>query len=125
MAQALGLHKACLRSCHDDVLARRKARLYVSIFLVEKMLSLRLGRASILRDEELPSDLRMLLLGVNTAPFQIPFRELAFAHVQSLVYDRLYNPRGLQQSTAVKKTIAAELLCQVKDLMSEDCEVKV
>ena len=125
MSQALGFHKAYLQDPEHVVPTRRKARLFVLIYISDKMLSLRLGRASMIRDEELPLDLRTLLNGVNTAPFKFPFQWLAFSRAQGLVYDQLYSPRALQQPLEVKQSIARALLEEVDQLMADECEIKV
>ncbi|CAG9998254.1 unnamed protein product [Clonostachys byssicola] len=123
MAQALGLHKACLQDPETNIATRRKARLFAIIFSADKALSLRLGRASVIRDEEIPVNLRMLLRGVNTAPSPIPYQWLAFSHTQGLVYDQLYSPRAMQQTPEVKQSVAKALLESVETLMSERNEV--
>lgn len=125
MAQALGLHKAHLQDPENNVLIRRKARLFATIYVADKMLSLRLGRASLIRDEEVPHDIRMLMRGVNTAPYRLPMQWLELARIQGMVYDQLYSPRALQQTREVKKTLATALLQKVDAMMSQKCEIKV
>lgn len=125
MSQSLGFHKACIQDPERSVATRRKARLFVILYVADKMLSLRLGRGSMIRDEEVPLDYKVMLNGVNTAPYKYVPYWVGFARIQGLVYDRLYSPKALQCSQENRHAQAMELLNEMDTLVSEKCEIKV
>ncbi|KAL0938607.1 fungal specific transcription factor [Colletotrichum truncatum] len=124
MSQALGFHKACMQDPARSIERRRKARLFASIYRTDKMFSLRLGRGSMIRDEEIPLDYKEMLNGVNTAPYKLAPYWIGFAHIQGLVYDKLYSPRALQQPQEVRYSHARKILDELEILLAEKCELK-
>lgn len=124
MSQALGFHKAAMEDTGSECL-RRKARLFAVIYMADKMLSLRLGRGSMLRDEEVPLDAKAMLKLVNTAPIKLLPVWLSFARVQGLVYDKLYSPEALRQTPHIIEERAWALVRESDDLLNEDCHINV
>lgn len=127
MSQALGCHNVALRVTKPPEAGRRKARLFGIIYTNGKMLSLRLGRGSVIREEEMPDDHEMMFKWVNTAPNKFPPSWMRFAQIQGLIYNRLYSPGALRQAPPVRENRARILAEQLQALQvsNETCEIKV
>ncbi|KAH8198188.1 hypothetical protein TruAng_007669 [Truncatella angustata] len=98
MCRTLGLHQeGSVRNDPPDVRAA-KALLFWSTYMLDKGLSLRLGRASILQDYDIsvPS---VLQASFGEQPSQaILSLWIKHAEVQGKIYQRLYSPGALRQS---------------------------
>lgn len=124
MSQALGFHKAATQDVASETL-RRHARLFAVVYMTDKMLSLRLGRGSMIRDEEVPIGVQTMLKWVNTAPNKVPPGWVSFSRLQGLVYARLYSPEALQQPAQVREGTARDLIRQSDDILDGCCEINV
>lgn len=82
-----------------------QARLFWTVYKLDKGLSFRLGRSSNLRDEEI------------TLPIDISDEPVQIARVQGRIYDQLYSPRGLSRPHEERSQIAAVLTAKLKDLV--------
>ena len=124
MSQALGFHKAATQDIASETL-RRQVRLFAVIYMSDKMLSLRLGRGSMIRDEEVTLDSKAMLKWVNRAPNKVPPLWVSFSRLQGLVYARLYSPEALQQPAQVREGRARDLIRESDDILDECCEINV
>jgi hypothetical protein len=81
---------------------------------MERGLSLRLGRASHIRDEEI------------TLPFPTSPRDIRAARIQGKVYDQLYSPVGLDRAQTERAEMAQVLVSELRSLIDEaEAEVTV
>lgn len=81
---------------------------------MEKGLSLRLGRASHLRDEDI------------TLACESDSRDVRAARIQGKVYDQLYSPGGLSRTHNERVVIAQSLVEELRSLIDEaDAEIEV
>ena len=81
---------------------------------MEKGLSLRLGRASHIRDED-------ITLAWESDPLDI-----RAARIQGKVYDQLYSPSGLSRTQNERVVIAESLVEELRSLIEEaDAEIVV
>ena len=81
---------------------------------MEKGLSLRLGRASHIRDED-------ITLAWESDPIDI-----RAARIQGKVYDQLYSPSGLSRTQNERVVIAESLVEELRSLIEEaDAEIVV
>lgn len=124
MSQALGYHKTAAQDNESEIL-RRQTRVFAVIHITDKMLSLRLGRGSMIPGEEVPLDAKKMLKWVNTAPNKIPPVWLSFSRLQGLVYARLYSPEALQQPAQVREARARDLVRESDGILDQSCEVNV
>ena len=74
---------------------------------MEKSLSLRLGRASNIRDEDI------------TLAWESGSRDVRAARIQGKVYDQLYSPVGLSKTQDERVTIAQSLVTELRILIDE------
>jgi hypothetical protein len=98
MCRTLGLHQeSSVRSDTAEVRAS-KSLLFWSTYMLDKGLSLRLGRASILQDYDisLPSVLQSTFGGQPSQAILSLW--IKHAEVQGKIYQRLYSPGALRQS---------------------------
>ncbi|KAI1841460.1 hypothetical protein JX266_012389 [Neoarthrinium moseri] len=118
MCRTLGLHQeSSVRNDPPEVRAN-KAILFWSTYMLDKGLSLRLGRASVLQDYDIsvPSVLHQTHV---QHPHGSPPSEailslwIKHAEVQGRIYQRLYSPGALRQSEAAR---SQQVQLVVKDL---------
>lgn len=121
MSQAMGLHR--IASKEEQGLnseARQKAKLFWAMFILEKNLSLQLGRSSTLRDH----DITIPLKHVRTA-FQIGGslgvlspKWLQMSQIEGRVYDEIYSPDALQQAPNQRDARAMRLIADMNEITS-------
>lgn len=81
---------------------------------MEKGLSLRLGRASHIRDEDI------------TLAWESDPKDIRAARIQGKVYDQLYSPSGLSRTQNERVVIAQSLVQELRSLIDEaDAEIVV
>ena len=85
-----------------------QVRLFWSVYKIEKGLSLRLGRASTIRDSEIT---------LPIAPDEP--RSIRVGRIQGKVYDQLYSPEGLSRTYEERIAVADALAMELRDLISE------
>lgn len=74
---------------------------------MEKGLSLRLGRASHIRDEDI------------TLAWESDSLDIRAARIQGKVYDQLYSPDGLSRTQSERVVIAQSLVEELRSLIDE------
>lgn len=122
MCRTLGLHQEHTLRGDTPELRRTKALIFWGAYMLDKGLSLRLGRASVLQDYDIgvPSVLERSALdddsggvaggGHSTAILSLWIKH---AEVQGRIYQRLYSPGALRQA---ESTRAAQVRAVVVDL---------
>ncbi|KFA55164.1 hypothetical protein S40293_09089 [Stachybotrys chartarum IBT 40293] len=122
MAQALGYHKIVNRGSEMTVTTRRHVRIFGSIYMADKILSLRLGRGSVIREDEMASNYDATFDQANSAPQKFPPYWIALARLHGCIYDRLYSPRALCQSPQDRSVQARELLKDHQVILAQSYE---
>lgn len=88
--------------------------LFWTVYVMERGLSFRLGRASHIRDEEI------------TLPIHPSALKIRAAMMQGKVYDQLYSPVGLSRSQNERTHIAQSLVVELRTIIDEaDAEIAV
>lgn len=126
MCRTLGLHQEHTLRGDTPGLRRTKALVFWSAYMLDKGLSLRLGRASVLQDYDIgvPSVLERTALGGGDGEDRggvagsghstaILGLWIKHAEVQGRIYQRLYSPGALRQA---EPTRAAQVRAVVADL---------
>ncbi|KAK8067639.1 hypothetical protein PG996_006751 [Apiospora saccharicola] len=122
MCRTLGLHQEHTLRGDTPELRRTKALIFWSAYMLDKGLSLRLGRASVLQDYDIgvPSVLERTALdddygGVAGSGHSTAILSLWIKHaeVQGRIYQRLYSPGALRQA---ESTRAAQVRAVIVDL---------
>lgn len=102
----LGYHR--LRKITNQPLQTAQANLFWTIHKLDKGLSLRLGRASTIRDSE-----------ITLPPSPNEPRSTRVARIQGQVYDHLYSPAGLSRLDYDRGLVAEALARDLRELISE------
>lgn len=122
MSQALGLHSSRALSTEPDK-AQRKIHLFWAVYVLEKSVSLRLGRSSTIRDQDITvprplMDRMMSSLAYNRMPDWI---DVASFHGR--VYDDLYSANALAQPPSVRASRANSLGSELKQMIASRDEL--
>jgi hypothetical protein len=105
LCQILGLHRLA-RDSHET-----QVNLFWMVFLLEKGLSLRLGRPSILRDDEITSP----------RPSVPSIRRCSqTSSIQGKIYDQLYSPSGLARTNVERGRLAHALASELREIINEN-----
>ncbi|KAL4885721.1 hypothetical protein BJY04DRAFT_213926 [Aspergillus karnatakaensis] len=122
MSQDLGYQTQHVVALGSPEEAQRMMRLFWAVYTIEKALSLRLGRPSTIRDQDITIP-RLLLnrqmtsLSSNRLPDWI--------HVASLygrIYDYIHSPSALSQSIPVRETRTKLLAAELEQIMEARTE---
>ncbi|KAK8074098.1 hypothetical protein PG994_004997 [Apiospora phragmitis] len=135
MCRTLGLHQEHTLRGDSPELRRTKALVFWSAYMLDKGLSLRLGRASILQDYDIgvPSVLERTALndgdgenygggggaggsGHSTAILSLWIKH---AEVQGRIYQRLYSPGALRQAEATRAAQVRAIIADLQFLLRE------
>lgn len=106
-------------------LKNQKTRLFWSIYTIEKMLALRLGRSSTIRE----NDISVPRIGHENSPHaffnQISPIWIATSDLQGRVFDQLYSPGSLAQPGDVRTSKARALAEEAKRLLQAQDDIQV
>jgi hypothetical protein len=124
LAQSLGWHRETSLVGLDEEQQNRQKMIFWFLYVIDKGLSLRLGRASNLQDY----DIDLPLPGPQYVPVSDKFagmfqRWVNEARVQGLIYEKLYSPHGLKQSAASRAQIVNELVTEAHRIRDHYLEV--
>lgn len=111
----MGFHSVPALARDDAETRERKIRLFWTIYIHEKGLSLRLGRSSTIRDSEITIR-RPNLDSSDTINCGWMPKWIEFARLQGMVYDQLYSPSVLRLSQATRITRARQLASDLEAL---------
>ncbi len=103
----LGYHQSSPAGS-SDCMADAKSQLFWTVYGIDKSLSFRFSRASIIRDSE-----------ITLPPLPKEHRCTRMCRIQGKVYDQLLSPLGLSRLEVERQVIAESLAKEVSDLVSE------
>lgn len=92
----------------------RKLRLFWTIYCLNKALSLRLGRASVIQDYDISLTPGVEDLGIEGAWKEVFPLWIRLAKIQGKVYELLYSPAALAQSEGERVAQAQALADEMK-----------
>ncbi|KAI1428254.1 fungal-specific transcription factor domain-containing protein [Xylaria sp. FL1777] len=111
LCQTMGFHRLAADSKYDDDPQGTRASLFWLVLLLEKSLSLRLGRPSNFRDDEITTPL----------PSEAGIRRCAQTSIiQGKIYDLLYSPTGLARSDIERGMLAQNLASELRGIINEN-----
>lgn len=113
----MGFHSAVATARDDTEMRKRKIRLFWTIYIHEKGLSLRLGRPSTIRDSEITVP-RPKMDNSDTINWGWMPKWIELARLQGLVYDQMYSPSVLLQSQAIRSSRAMRLASDLEALIT-------
>lgn len=125
MAQALGLHSKLVMATEPTEEAQRGIRLFWALYVLEKAVSLRLGRSSTIRDHDITVprlllDRKMTSLLHNRLPDWIDM-----ASLYGRVYDNIYSTSALSQPVSLRESRTRALAAELKRIMASRVEFYV
>lgn len=112
----MGFHSAVAIARDDTEIRKRKIRLFWTIYVHEKGLSLRLGRCSTIRDGEITVP-RPNMDSSDTINSGWMPKWIELARLQGLVYDQLYSPSVLLLSRDIRRFRARRLASDVEAII--------
>ncbi|KAF2759746.1 hypothetical protein EJ05DRAFT_498949 [Pseudovirgaria hyperparasitica] len=117
-ALSMGWHR--MSEDDTDQQRRRKAQIFWYIYVMDRSISLRFGRAAILQDYDIDVDLP----DYGSSPVaqystKVVCLWIRTARVQGRVYEQLYSPAALKQSREVQKNHAKLLLHEIETVREE------
>ncbi|CAG8892398.1 unnamed protein product [Penicillium egyptiacum] len=123
MSQALGMHSNHAMTTEPAEKVQRKIRLFWALYVVEKAVSLRLGRCSTIRDYDITVprlllDRKMSSLLHNRLPDWIDV-----ASLYGRVYDNTYSPNALAQPVSIRESRARTLAAELERIMAARVEL--
>ncbi|KZL75901.1 fungal specific transcription factor [Colletotrichum tofieldiae] len=97
MVQTLGCHSIVAMARESPETKNGKMKLFWLIYVIEKGLSLRLGRSSTIRDSDVTVPRPKINIWMDPEMACLFPRSTDFAMLQGLVYDQIYSPAALIQ----------------------------
>ncbi|GMG29669.1 unnamed protein product [Aspergillus oryzae] len=127
----LGYHRASSMENDSYTVKQNKRRLFWSVYVTEKALSLRLGRASSIQDYDISLPTTFELLG-DFEPWRTIYPLwINLARIQGKVYEMLYSPAALRkpadERASYARQLAAEMQMNVEEPFKSDqvCRLSV
>lgn len=125
--QALGLQYHVPAGVESPEERAQKRDLFWTVYMTEKMLSLRLGRSSTFRDQDItlgrPGVERPT--GSSTLLSELAPAWISFSSIQGRIYDDIYSPGALMQPPHIRTSRARALGAELKTLMRQTRDVHV
>lgn len=120
MCHTLGIHReSILRKDHPDV-AHQKRLVFWVLHMIEKNLSLTLGRSSNFRDYDIDCDYFSVSSDPRLAPWDLAnIACIKVGSVQSRMYDQFYSATAKRQSPDQRAQAAEEIVVEVHRLRDE------
>lgn len=124
--QALGLQQNITGGTEESDEKAQKKSLFWTIYITEKMLSLRLGRPSTLRDQDIT-----LARPDAKRPYSSSFLAqlapgwISVASIQGRIYDDIYSPGALMQPLSIRTTRAHALADELQSVMQKAQDIHV
>lgn len=127
MCQALGLHGAHALHTESPETRRQKIHLFWVIFTTERMLSLRLGRSSTFRDQDITVPRLDIWHGNEPDSLLNPIlpKWIDIAGLQGRTYDEIYSPGALLQPVHIRESRARALAADLRKVLSHEDALEV
>lgn len=128
ISQAMGLHKiACQQGLDFDADARQKTKLFLAMLILEKNLSLQLGRSSTLRDHDLSVPMKDIRMGhcVGGHLGILSPKWLRISQIEGRIYEEIYSPAALQQPPGRRNSRARLLVSDLKTIIEDSTPFEV
>ncbi|KAF5005920.1 hypothetical protein FDECE_7678 [Fusarium decemcellulare] len=125
LSQSLGLHSGVPLHAESPEVKQQKTRLFWTIYTTEKMLALRIGRSSTIRE----NDITVPRMGyeLSSEPFlnkMFPIW-IGMSAIQGRIYEEIYSPISLAQPESVRTTRARTLADELRRLIEAEDDLKI
>lgn len=122
MSQAIGLHRVASKQEQDfNPETRQKVKLFWAMYILEKNLSLQLGRSSTLRDHDITVPLKhvRMVYQMGGSLGVLSPKWLRMSQIEGRVYDEIYSPDALQQCPSQRDARARRMIADMKDIIDD------
>ncbi|KAK1147148.1 hypothetical protein N8T08_001887 [Aspergillus melleus] len=123
--QALGLQHNAPAGIEGAEDKAQKKDLFWTIYMTEKMLSLRLGRSSSFRDQDITLTRSGMRRPGSTFLAELAPGWINMASIQGRIYDEIYSPGALMQSPHIRTFRAQALAEELKSVMQHAQDIHV
>ncbi|KAL0779004.1 hypothetical protein CaCOL14_003488 [Colletotrichum acutatum] len=121
MSQTLGFHSHVAMTQDNPEVQKEKRRIFWLVYVLEKGLSLRMGRSSTIRDGDITIPRPRSDTVSNADMMSIFPGSTEFATIQGMVYDQIYSPAALMQPQSVRveraRRLGADLEMHMRSVM--------
>ncbi|KAL5593005.1 hypothetical protein FOBRF1_012107 [Fusarium oxysporum] len=114
MCLTLGFHRDVPFRPETREQRSRRIRLFWFVHMVDKMVSLRLNRSSVLRDTDITTPVEDSERAMSKTSFPIIPKWVKISMLQGKVYDDLYSPGALLQPENIREAKARELAAELQ-----------
>lgn len=127
LCQALGYHRAASLKGLSPIQVEEQQGLFWFVYVLDKGLSLRLGRSSVLQDYDID-------VGTPTTIFSEPSLRpwnliyiywIKLAGLHGLAYEQLYSPRALSEKEDERARKAKALIVRLEQIQKEITNVRL
>lgn len=128
MSQAMGLHRTASQAEQElNPEARQHTKVFWAMFILEKNLSLQLGRSSTLRDHDITISLKHVrtVYQVGGSLGVLSPKWLQVSQIEGRVYDEIYSPDALQQSPRQRDARAMKLVADMNEIINSSSHYEV
>lgn len=125
MIQALGLQHNVPVSVEGPEERTQKKDLFWTIYMTEKMLSLRLGRPSTFRDQDITLARPDIERPSGSFLAKLAPGWINMASIQGRIYDDIYSPGALMQPPHIRTSRARALAAELKTVMQHAQDIHV
>lgn len=125
MIQALGLQRNGPAGIEGPEDKAQNRNLFWTIYMTEKMLSLRLGRSSTFRDQDITLTRPGTERHNGTFLGELAPGWINIASIQGRIYDEIYSPGALMQPTHIRTFRARALAAELKTVMQHAQNIHV
>lgn len=109
--QLLGYHREKAYSKHSAIQAKRIRRVFWTLYVFDKNISLLFGRGPLIRDSEIDARYPEISSDPKLKPWDESFREfIELAKIHGQTYERLYSVEAYRSSSTAKLQSANELI---------------
>ncbi|KAI9035274.1 fungal specific transcription factor domain-containing protein [Aspergillus affinis] len=115
--QALGLQHNLPAGIEGAEEKAQKKNLFWTIYMTEKMLSLRLGRSSSFRDQDITLTRSGMQRPGSTFLAELAPGWINMASIQGRIYEEIYSPGALMQQPYIRTSRAQALAAELKTVM--------
>ncbi|KAB8234773.1 hypothetical protein BDV23DRAFT_30138 [Aspergillus alliaceus] len=119
MCQTLGYHRSSSMENDKPGIKQTKLRIFWAVYVTDKALSLRLGRAPSIQDYDISLPTKFEQLG-NFEPWRTIYPLwIQLARIQGKVYEMLYSPAALRKPASERALCARQLASEMQSSVTE------
>lgn len=125
ISQTLGFNK--IQSMKNDTASVRNQKIWAFwvLYMMDKSLSLRFGRSSLIQDSDISVPEPELMVANQPTVVRLMAKWVKVSRIQGRVYDQLYSQSGLSEPSSVRASRANALASEIKSLIAANNDRQV